>query len=339
MDNNLFRHSPKELATDGFLKWLIYEIRGNNKLVLAFFKSLGLCELSAIQILNVKVLLQEGNHKDGRVDLIVCYEVDGIAHKALFENKIHSTIHSNQLEKYKKLFPDCNYYKYLKLARVNYDEEKSTKLNGYDILTSSDLLAALRLITIDSEILNQYKDFLTCHFIKPIEEIETTMIPANKYKLFSSRQAQHYFIDRLYRQVDGSNNLISFNSRSNVGGTPWTTLGISRRQHAYGSKTEYLYWRVDGKARKYYLRLNQYSGVDSTFKATKRQNLMLLRESIKPFLSGYDELHFSRPSNRGVKESEVCILFFEGNDLRAIDNILPELTRGIVNKYQSLTFK
>jgi hypothetical protein len=35
--NNLFSHSPKELTTDGFLAWLILEIKDNNNEILTFF--------------------------------------------------------------------------------------------------------------------------------------------------------------------------------------------------------------------------------------------------------------------------------------------------------------
>jgi len=331
--NNLFSLSPKELTTDGFLRWLIYEIESNQDLITAFFLRLGLCTDSTKVISNVKVSAQEQ-----KTDLIIRYDVDSVPHQALFENKTYSTIHSDQLARYRTTFPDFNYYKYLKLARVNYDEKRLTKIHGYDVLTSSDLFDAIDSITFKSEILSQYKRFLVNDFIEPINKIETTLVSENKYELLSSRQAQHCIIDQLYGEIDGLNDELYFKSYSNIGGTPWTQLNICSRECAYGDISEYLFWRIDKKSGNYYLRLNQYADVDSTYKATKGGNLSQLRAAIEPLFIKYD-FCISPPSNRGQKESEVCILFFKDNNLKTITNNLAHLTLDIVEKYKCLVFE
>ena len=131
--NNLFHHSPKELTTDGFLTWLMYEVQHDQSQIVPLFKKLELCSPQAKLINDIEVKRQAsskkaGTNKDGKVDLIVEYKVDGEEFKALFENKTHTTIHSNQLENYKEMFPDCQYYKYLKLGSV--DVCKIDTLNG-----------------------------------------------------------------------------------------------------------------------------------------------------------------------------------------------------------------
>lgn len=141
--NNLFSHSPKELTTDGFLSWLILELANDKEQVLIFFKSLGLCHESAKNIEDVTVSRQEQN-----TDLIVRFSADSTLHSVLFENKTYSTIHSNQLSKYKQKFPDFQGYKYLKLARVNYVERKQAMSYGYDVIDSRCLLNALESITL-----------------------------------------------------------------------------------------------------------------------------------------------------------------------------------------------
>ena len=211
--NNLFSYSPKELTTDGFLTWIIYEISGNKKDLVGFFKRLGLCNESAVEISKIDISRQEEN-----TDLILRYEIDSVPYQALFENKTYSTIDSNQLCKYKNKFPDLNYYKYLKLARINYYEKKEAKANGYDVLSSFDLYEALDSLTLDSEILTQYKKFLIDSFVAPLNEIEHEMLSGNKFELFRKRQAQQYFIDILYQEIDELNDSIYFKSRSNVGG-------------------------------------------------------------------------------------------------------------------------
>lgn len=126
------------------------------------------------------------------------------------------------------------------LARINLYEEKATDQHGYDRVSSADLLAALNTLSLKSEILDQYKEYLQSSFIDRIVEIRDDLLKDNKNSFFKHREAQHYFIDRLYQKLDEAGEEVSFNSRSNVGGTPWTTLRIASRKQAYGEVTEYI---------------------------------------------------------------------------------------------------
>jgi hypothetical protein len=261
------------------------------------------------------------------------HPIDSVAHQALFENKTHSTIHSNQLYKYKEKFPSFNYYKYLKLARINYDEKKEAKANGYDVLSSLDLYEALDCLGLDSEILSQYKKFLINNFVTPFNEIEHEMFTENNFGLFKKREAQQYFMDILYQEIDGLNDSIKFKSGSNVGGDAWTQLDISHKAKVYGEKTEYLFWRIDKKSGDYYLRLSQYAYISKDYKYVKKKTLKKLREFIEPLFTRYG-LSTSPPSNRGVKESEICIIYFKNNDLMNVSNVLVDLTKDVIKRYQ-----
>ncbi|PCI47259.1 MAG: hypothetical protein COB51_06155 [Moraxellaceae bacterium] len=270
--------------------------------------------------------------------MIIRYDVDSSPHQALFENKTYSTIHSDQLARYRDQFPGFKHYKYLKLARVNYNERRLAKKYGYDVLTSYDLFDAINLIGLESEILAQYKQFLLNHFIEPINQIESVLVSENKYDLFSDIQAQQYLIDLLYEKIDGLNDALYFKSSSNLGGSPWTQLDICKREHAYSNISEYLFWRIDKRSGSYYLRLNQYARVDSIDERRKFENLELLREVIKPLFKNHG-LCVSDPSDRGVKESEVCIVFFKDNNLKTIREVLADLTLEIVEKYWNIDFQ
>ncbi|EGR0269582.1 hypothetical protein [Vibrio alginolyticus] len=331
--NNLFSHSPKELTTDGFLAWLILEIKDNNNEILTFFKRLGLCSEQADKITNVEVSRQEKN-----TDLIVRYEVDSTSCGALFENKTYSSIHSDQLRRYKEIFPNFQHYKYLKLARVNYEEKKETRKYGYEVIDSKSLLKALDGLSLDSEILTQYKSFLVEQFVEPIAEIEYSMVSENKYHLLSNRQAQQHLIDILYQSVDGINDSIYFKSRSNVGGSAWTQLDIAHRLNAYGDISECIFWRIDKKSGDYYLRLNQYAGIDNEYKSKKKANLKKLRGVVEPLFKEYG-LTISNPSNRGVKESEISIIFFKNNSLESVVDAFVPLTKKVISLYQYVEYQ
>ena len=331
--NNLFSHSPKELTTDGFLAWLILEIKDNNNEILTFFKRLGLCSEQANEITNVEVSRQEKN-----TDLIVRYDVDSASYGVLFENKTYSSIHSDQLRRYKEIFPNFQHYKYLKLARVNYEEKKETKKNGYEVIDSRSLLKALNGLSLNSEIITQYKSYLVEQFVEPITEIELSMVPENKHHLLSSRQAQQHLIDILYQSVDGINDSIYFKSRSNVGGSAWTQLDIVHKLNAYGDIPEYIFWRIDKKSGDYYLRLNQYAGIDNEYKSKKKANLTILRDVVEPLFKEYG-LTTSSPSNRGVKESEISIIFFKNNSLKSVVDALVPLTKKVIALYQHVEYQ
>ncbi|MGX9419169.1 hypothetical protein ACWU4D_17670 [Vibrio sp. WJH972] len=331
--NNLFSHSPKELTTDGFLAWLILEIKDNNNEILTFFKRLDLCSEQANEITNVEVSRQEKN-----TDLIVRYDVDSASYGVLFENKTYSSIHSDQLRRYKEIFPNFQHYKYLKLARVNYEEKKETKKNGYEVIDSRSLLKALNGLSLNSEIITQYKSYLVEQFVEPIAEIELSMVPENKHHLLSSRQAQQHLIDILYQSVDGINDSIYFKSRSNVGGSAWTQLDIAHKLNAYGNIPEYIFWRIDKKSGDYYLRLNQYAGIDNEYKSKKKANLTKLRDVVEPLFKEYG-LTTSSPSNRGVKESEISIIFFKDNSLESVVDALAPLTKKVIALYQCVEYQ
>jgi hypothetical protein len=232
------------------------------------------------------------------------------------------------------------HYKYLKLARVNYEERKETRKNGYDVIDSRSLLKALNGLSLGNEILTQYKSFLVEQFVEPVAEIELSMVSENKHHLLSNRQAQQYLIDILYQSVDGINDSIYFKSRSNVGGSAWTQLDIAHKPNAYGNIPEYIFWRIDKKSDDYYLRLNQYAGIDNEYKSKKKENLTKLRDVVEPLFKEYG-LTTSSPSNRGggVKESEISIIFFKNNSLESVVDALAPLTKKVIDLYQNVEYQ
>lgn len=172
-----------------------------------------------------------------------------------------------------------------------------------------------------------------------IDEIEVSMVSENKYNLFSDRQAQHYLIDKLYETIDGTNDSIYFKSYTNISGSPWTQLDISHKNNVYGDASEFLFWRIDNKSGKYYLRLNQYADINKDYKPQKTKNLVRLRNNIEPLFDKFD-LCTSKPSNRGVKESEISIIFFNENEnkIQSIVDALIPLTNSIIEVYSDIDY-
>jgi hypothetical protein len=123
-----------------------------------------------------------------------------------------------------------------------------------------------------------------------------------------------------------------------MNGTPWTQLDICRREGYYEGKNETLFWRVDSRAGRTYLRVNQYAAIPKDrpeIAARKKQRLLALRELASNISADYD-LKPGKLSNKGVRESEVIIFFFDENPYSQIKKIISEITTKIQVRYYQL---
>jgi hypothetical protein len=328
--NNIFTYAPKELTTDAFLNWVFVELNREDLRDQAsiFFYKMGLCEKAGQRISQIVIRRQEKN-----TDLTVRYCIDDVEHAALFENKTTSSMRDNQLEDYKEKFLEFNYFKYLKLSWICYSERCIAERCGYETITAKNLYDALDALSFPAFLLHEYKSFLWHQYVDPIEKLERSLISENKYESLEDARAQQMVLSDLHEELDKSNSYnLEFKAFHNQGGTPYVQLDIANRVNAYGAVDEYLFWRIDKRSSKYYLRLNQYADIDSQQWEEKNCNLERLREKVNG-LVGEHELVLGQPSNRGKKESEVIIFFFEDNDLKLLTKTLPVLSREIIKAY------
>lgn len=298
--NNLFAHSPKELTTDGFLAWYFTELNddsvGDKRTY--FFYKLGLCDNSNVEIKNINVSRQEKN-----TDLIVRYQENGVEKQALFENKTYTTTHSDQLRKYSTTFSDFSHYIYLKLGFINHSEKKEATSSGYAVIDVYTLHSALTGFRMKHCIVDQYIEFIETQYIQTLDNIQSNMIKNNNHELLSDAQAQQYILSKLHDSIDGMNPYLYFKFAANSGGAPWTQLDIAKRENAYGDEAEYLFWRIDKRAGKYYLRLNQYSYIESDHWPKKSENLEILRNLVTSMFID-TSIRLGKVANRGMYESE-----------------------------------
>ncbi|RLA42943.1 MAG: hypothetical protein DRR42_22535 [Gammaproteobacteria bacterium] len=329
--NNIFCYAPKELTTDAFLNWLFIELNDNQnaKAARSFFYRMGLSEKATCAISDIEVQRQVEH-----TDLIVSYNMNGERRQALFENKTYSTFRENQLNDYKKKFPDFSYYKYLKLAFINFSERHSVYESGYEVIGAKTFYSALQQIDSKHYLIKQYLDFLEYEYILPLQKIESELCAQNSYSLFYEAQAQQFFLSTLYEELLGSVSYLFLETNYNPDGTPFTLLSIAKREDAYDANPEYLWWRIDMRSNKFYLRLNQWSGISASSWESKQQNLESLRSITEKICSKYS-LKLGKVINKGHKESEVIIFFFEENELLELSKILVSLSCEISQSYMS----
>ena len=336
MDNlNLFNHAPKELVTDAFLTWLFYFLDSNQqyeKKKIEFFKDLFLKTNDFEKKLsNIKINRQEKTISGGRIDLILLFTLNGHQQKILFENKTWTSTSKKQLLSYKLDKPNLYKYIYLKLGYVNYFEKKLTSEIGYEIIDAFKLSNAISKIQTLHPIITQYYNFLNDRFTNYISSFKTKLFQNNDYSILNDGQAQQFLISELYKKLDNLLDHLEFKTGSSSG-RPWTQLYIAKKNKIYGNIDEFIFWRIDIRENKYYIRLNQYAYINNEFKDLKKNRLNILREIALKLNSKY-RLKSGNLTNKGLKESEIIIFFLKDNDIAHLMNSLPQFSLEFVKKY------
>lgn len=330
--NNLFMYAPKELSTDAFLAWFFKELEVNPDIATycsQIFHALGLIAEDETPV-KIEPVLQSGN-----VDLLLSFEVNNTSRRILFENKTSSTFHSDQLNRYRERFPNCDKYVYFKIGYVDTWERQN--LQGYQLISAHDFYQAVSFLAPYHPIIDQYCAFLKDVWISEEEKV-FQRLAISCPTAFQSAIGQRHLIGELHDQLKHSDPSLKFKKGVNMNGTPWTQLDICRREGYYEGKNETLFWRVDSRAGRTYLRVNQYAAIPMDrpeIASHKKQRLQALRQLAADISSVYD-LKPGKLSNKGVRESEVIIFFFDENPYASLKGLLPEISTKLQTVYYQL---
>lgn len=122
---NLFNYATKELSQDAFLCWLIewadtkYKGEKLHDVGTVFLKSL----LAKVNVEYNKLTSIEIKMQWEKIDALILLELDNRKVALIIEDKIHTTDHGNQLERYKELVE----------KKLKNDEPKDYKLKDYEL--------------------------------------------------------------------------------------------------------------------------------------------------------------------------------------------------------------
>lgn len=341
IETNIFCHAPKELTTDAFITWLLYfldsDAKYNEEKQFVFDNLLLKPEDAGRQVKVIKVERQ-CTGSQGRPDILLhfCFLNDiNVTQTILFENKTWTTTSHNQLDKYRAYKPNAYRYIYLKLAYINHYEMKLAKDCMYDIISSHDLakIVGNDMINKLNPIIEQYIEYINHSFVNFINNINEILFNQNQFYILDNGQAQQYLIDILYRELDGKLGKISFKVGSSFG-RPWTQLVISEKPNIYGDKTEEVFWRIDYRSDKYYIRLNQYSDISDDYKINKLERLSEMRKIANDIVKEYPLVKTGSILDKGIKESEILIFFLKDNNLKELLRVLPEFSMKFNEMYE-----
>ena len=225
----------------------------------------------------------------------------------------------------------------MKLAYINSYERQLLKNLGYNFITSEMLFNSLKLIVHLHPFIQQYLDYINHVFVNYINSFKINLIENKNFNILWNGQSQEYLMDILYENLENKLSYLKFKTGSSSG-RPWTELDIARKENVYGNNFEFLFWRIDIRKGKFYIRLNQYAYIKKTknieFNRKKKKRLTLLREIASNINQKYD-LKPGKLSNSGVNESEIIIFFLKENDMTKLMKTLPLFSIEIVEEYNN----
>lgn len=331
---NIFFHAPKELTTDAFLVWLLYfldseETYKTNKQI--FFDNIILKkEDCGRKVGGIEVRRQENN-----VDVLLTFRFEDKAEQqmVLFENKTWSMPHSGQLARYRKNYPDCYRYCYYKLAYINSQEGKEVSNERYEIINADMMSSTLEKMIGLHPLIKMYYEYIVVTFKQEINSLHERIFQKNDYDVLWNPDAQKYLCDAIVENMaeQGVPYLEIRNGTSY--GRPWTQIDIARKEDGY---CECLFWRVDIRSGKFYIRLNQYAEPSKEEIKYKMHRLEVLRKEADGLVACMPELHPGKVENRAIKECEVLIFFLEENNLNDLMEMLPKISSHMIDVFKNL---
>lgn len=169
MKNNLFSYATSELSQDAFICWLcsfaLPDARPNPALRDC---SHAMLEVFVPEFKGKEVELLEIAKQTDDIDVLFTARCEGTEYKIIFEDKVYSSEHDEQLTRYwdgiKEKFPGCQvrgvYYK--TGFESNLD---SIKDKGYQVVRREDVLEILRpyVYRANSDILRDYYEYWNYH--------------------------------------------------------------------------------------------------------------------------------------------------------------------------------
>lgn len=168
---NIFNYATSELTQDAFITWLLHWANPKYKAGNEQLHSLGrsfLTSLLAFQDIEINEDITDFHIKQQfhKIDVFVTFKMNDCTYGIIIEDKVHTTDHSNQLERYKTkvtALKSCDvlvpiYFKtgyQVNLSRI--------KENGYHYYSIKDFLKLVpqeKIAQINNDVLSQYYSYL-----------------------------------------------------------------------------------------------------------------------------------------------------------------------------------
>lgn len=168
---NIFKYATSELTQDAFITWLLhwanpkYKIENEqlHTLGTSFLASLLVCQNIDIQNEITDFYIRQQFHK---IDIFVSFKMNECSYGIIIEDKVYTTDHSNQLERYVNKITElktCNVLVpiYFKTGyQVNLSRIATNNYHHYSIKDFLKVLTCEKVNGINNNVLTQYHSYL-----------------------------------------------------------------------------------------------------------------------------------------------------------------------------------
>ncbi len=281
--NNIFDFATKELSQDAVICWMLNWIKYPKSklydLAKDMFSLLGEKDVDYTQKIDIKTQFKKADI------VIVLHDKRKII---IIEDKLYSSEHSNQMERYKKIIASEDVQRDLKIegeaipeenikvvyfkTGYLYDIDKLIKNKEYVnvIITGKKFWDVIKKYenNTESEILKSYILHLK-GILKDYDEYGKFIrkYESGEYYITRREIAQHNFMRKLFPEEKwdvNTNAYMVYNGSSS--GRPWTEMDIceSKLYDKNSKETYSIFWRVDTNKNGPYLSLRFYEDFDKT---------------------------------------------------------------------------
>ena len=168
---NIFSFATSELTQDAFITWLLHwaapeykeENEYLNHLGTSFLASLLACQEIEINGNITKFHIEQQFHK---IDVFITFKMQDTTYAIIIEDKVHTSEHNNQLERYKTKITELKNYDvlvpiYFKTGyQVNQSRIKEKGYHYYSLKDFLKLISKEKIAQINNDVLTQYYSYL-----------------------------------------------------------------------------------------------------------------------------------------------------------------------------------
>ena len=321
---NLFEYATKELSQDAILLYLAdcFNDKEKKQIGKKFLKTF----YGNIDGLKKVYSIKQYHH----IDVLIVLEFADKLDFLIIEDKVYSSEHSNQLERYKNEISegDFNYFGIPSKSKGNivpiyfkpvlYDDNEkiiAVEKNEYIYKGYSDLLQVLN-IAVEDTILNLFKEFFEARFKKDNEIVLAKNLSAltkqfSVSDIMDSSCGQWILLKLLMQDLD-KEYLSGKQYNGSSYGRPWTQYrfvvdkdskqenwsnlnlnGVVRGKYSY-------FFRLDWEKKGYYISINQYIGDKNKANEDKKNERKILAEQLG-----------TKYQSNNYKESKVFVVYFD----------------------------
>ena len=343
---NIFDYATSELSQDAFICWLVAHVNCDDDpelqecardfVAMLYNLHHESEQVSGSEVASVANLKQQHLHTDVYFDAVIKGETVSF----IVEDKTGTSHHSGQLRRYldgigkEGTARDELLGVYFKTGYM-FPEDTDAADHGFALFDLEALNTFLQGRDCTNRIYRDYSDFILRKASRRTKRQE--LLNGARFRrcaydvLFSDAGTQFEYMKslrcRIAKLVTEDAEYIDLSHGMNIGGYPWTQMGIDKNDNQYEDKTEHVFLRFDfrndrdepdeRRKSKYYLSLRQYAYLKDQpdLADAKKRKLDRLGQMIKIFDEVAKDCGLKpgriRQDWSGAFESEIGIFFFE----------------------------